>query len=31
VIDQNGNIHWAYVGKYDADRPEAQLILDNLP
>jgi peroxiredoxin len=31
VIDQTGNIHWAYVGKYDADRPEAQLILDNLP
>jgi len=31
VIDQSGNIHWAYVGKYAADRPEAQLILDNLP
>jgi peroxiredoxin len=31
VIDQNGNIHWAYVGKYAADRPEAQLILNNLP
>ena len=31
VIDQNGNIHWAYVGKYAADRPKAQLILDNLP
>jgi peroxiredoxin len=31
VIDQAGNIHWTYVGKYAADRPEAQLILDNLP
>ena len=31
VIDQSGNIHWAYVGKYAADRPKAQLILDNLP
>lgn len=31
VIDQNGNIHWAYVGKYDADRPNAQLVLDNVP
>ena len=31
VIDQTGNIHWAYVGKYDSDRPKAQLILDNLP
>jgi len=31
VIDQNGNIHWAYVGKYAADRPETQLILNNLP
>jgi peroxiredoxin len=31
VIDQTGNVHWAYVGQYAADRPEAQLILDNLP
>jgi peroxiredoxin len=31
VIDQNGNIHWAYVGKYDSDRPDAQLVLDNVP
>jgi peroxiredoxin len=31
IIDQAGYIHWAYVGKYAADRPEAQLILDNLP
>jgi peroxiredoxin len=31
IIDQAGKIHWTYVGKYAADRPEAQLILDNLP
>ena len=31
IIDQAGKIHWAYVGKYAADRPETQLILDNLP
>ena len=31
VIDQNGDIHWAYVGKYDSDRPDAQLVLDNVP
>jgi peroxiredoxin len=31
VIDQAGNVHWAYVGQYAADRPEAQLILDSLP
>ena len=31
VIDQNGKIHWAYVGKYAADRPKVQLILENLP
>jgi peroxiredoxin len=31
VIDQTGDIYWAYVGKYDSDRPDAQLILDNLP
>jgi peroxiredoxin len=31
VIDQTGNIHWAYVGKFASDRPDAQLILDNLP
>lgn len=31
VIDQTGNVHWAYVGTYAADRPKAQLILDNLP
>ena len=31
VIDQNGDIYWAYVGKYASDRPKAQLILENLP
>ena len=31
VIDQTGEIHWTYVGEYAADRPKAQLILDNLP
>jgi len=31
VIDQAGLIHWAYVGQHGSDRPEAQLILDNLP
>lgn len=31
VIDQSGHIYWAYVGQTGTDRPEAQLILDNLP
>jgi peroxiredoxin len=31
VIDQTGNIHWAYVGKYAGDRPTTQVILDNIP
>ena len=31
VIDQTGDIQWAYIGEYAADRPKAQLILDNLP
>ena len=31
VIDQTGHVHWAYVGKTGSDRPDAQLILDNLP
>jgi peroxiredoxin len=31
VIDRTGHVHWAYVGKTGSDRPEAQLILDNLP
>jgi peroxiredoxin Q/BCP len=31
VIDQNGNIYWAYLGKRDSDRPDAQLVLDNVP
>jgi peroxiredoxin Q/BCP len=31
VINSTGVIHWAHVGKFAADRPEAQLILDNLP
>lgn len=31
VIDQTGRIHWAYVGQTGSDRPDTQLILDNLP
>jgi peroxiredoxin len=31
VIDQSGHIYWAYVGKTGSDRPDARLILDNLP
>ena len=31
IVDENGLVAWAYVGKDANDRPLTQLILDQLP